>query len=62
MESRRDNDIKQRKDLNADTLFSLIRSSLAVYRKFCKFELALYPFSSAQRTRMHSQWLIYSHS
>jgi hypothetical protein len=34
----------------------------AVYRKFCKFELALYPFSSAQRTRMHSQWLIYSHS
>jgi len=27
MESRRDNDIKQRKDLNADTLFSLIRSS-----------------------------------
>jgi hypothetical protein len=28
MESRRDKDIKQRKDLNADTLFSLIRSSL----------------------------------
>jgi len=27
MESRRDNDIKQRKDLNADTLFSSIRSS-----------------------------------
>jgi hypothetical protein len=27
MESRRDNDIKQRKNLNADTLFSLIRSS-----------------------------------
>src|SRR5665648_409547 len=26
MESRRDKDIKQRKDLNADTLFSLIRS------------------------------------
>ena len=26
MESRRDNDIKQRKYLNADTLFSLIRS------------------------------------
>ncbi|MDD3323428.1 MAG: hypothetical protein PHS59_18485 [Paludibacter sp.] len=27
MESRRDKDIKQRKDLNADTLYSLIRSS-----------------------------------
>ena len=27
MESRRDKGIKQRKDLNADTLFSLIRSS-----------------------------------
>ena len=27
MESRRDIDIKQRKDLNADTLYSLIRSS-----------------------------------
>ena len=27
MESRRDNDIKQRKDLNADTLFSSIHSS-----------------------------------
>ena len=46
MESRRDNDIKQRKDLNADTLFSSIRSSFENFKDH-RSEKAQIPLADA---------------
>ena len=46
MESRRDNDIKQRNDLNADTLFSLIRSSFENFKDH-RSEMAQIPLADA---------------